>query len=62
MLAVAAAIIFGLALLFDLADIQSDPFDYATLVTLGLLLLSLHLAGFGGTAASWRARSRSRHR
>jgi hypothetical protein len=56
MLAIVAAIIFGLALLFDLADIQSDPFDYATLVTLGLLFLALHLAGVGTSAWSSRRR------
>lgn len=63
MFAVVAAIVFGLALLFDLADIQSDPFDYATLVTLGLLFVALHLAGLGGAApTSWRGRSRARRR
>ncbi|RAY13991.1 hypothetical protein DPM19_17035 [Actinomadura craniellae] len=62
MLATVAAIIFALALLFDLADISSDAFNYATLVTLGLLFLALHLAGFGtatGTTAgsrNWRRR------
>ncbi|REF00971.1 hypothetical protein DFJ69_6569 [Thermomonospora umbrina] len=65
MLAVVAAVVFGLALLFDLADIRSDPFDHATLVTLGLLFLALHLAGFGGpggSTASGRGRAWSRRR
>ena len=39
MFALAAAIVFGLALLFDLADVSSDAFDYATLVTVGLLVM-----------------------
>lgn len=59
MFAIVAAIVFGLALLFDLADIQSDPFDYLTLVTLGLLFIALHLAGFGATT-TWRGRGRAR--
>lgn len=54
MFAIAAAIVFGLALLFDLADVSSDAFDYATLVTLGLLFIALHLAGLG-TATNWRS-------
>ena len=57
MLAIGAAIIFGLALLFDLAEVNlGDAFTNATLVTLGLLLLALHLAGVGtaARARSWR--------
>jgi cell division protein FtsW (lipid II flippase) len=64
MLAVVAAIVFALALLFDLADVTSDAFDYQTLITLGLLLLALHLAGFGAST-NWRrswSRPRSRRR
>jgi uncharacterized membrane protein len=53
MMAVVAAIIFALALLFDLADVSSDAFNFATLVTLGLLFLALHMAGFG-TTTNWR--------
>lgn len=61
MLAILAAIVFGLALLFDLADVATDPFDYQTLVTVGLLLIALHLAGVGGTAG-WRGRAWNRRR
>ncbi|GAA3205388.1 hypothetical protein [Actinocorallia longicatena] len=61
MFAIAAAIVFGLALLFDLADVSSDAFDYATLVTVGLLFISLHLAGFG-TATNWRSGWNNRRR
>jgi hypothetical protein len=61
MLAILAAVIFGLALLFDLADVASDPFDYQTLVTVGLLLIALHLAGVGA-GANWRGRRRTNRR
>ncbi|WP_459546101.1 hypothetical protein [Nocardia sp. X0981] len=48
MLAVAAAVAFGLALVFDLADATlGDAITGGTLVIVGLLLISLHLAGFG---------------
>jgi hypothetical protein len=59
MLAVVAAFVFALALLFDLADVSSDAFNTGTLSTIGLLLIALHLAGYGG---SWRGWSRSRRR
>lgn len=58
MLAIVAAVIFALALLFDLADISSDAFNYATLVTLGLLFIALHLAGIGPGTYTWRRRRR----
>ncbi|MEW2359800.1 hypothetical protein [Spirillospora sp. NPDC029432] len=61
MLAIVAAVVFGLALLFDLADIASDPFDYQTLITVGLLLIALHLAGVGA-GSDWRTRGWSRRR
>ncbi|WP_063058687.1 hypothetical protein [Nocardia sienata] len=63
MLAIAAAVAFGLALLFDLTDASlGDSITGGTLVTLGLLLIALHLAGFGtasragatGRSWSWR--------
>jgi hypothetical protein len=57
MLAIAAAVVFGLALLLDLFEVDlGDAFTNATLVTLGLLLLALHLAGVGAAtrARSWR--------
>jgi hypothetical protein len=59
MLALVAAIVFAIALLFDLADVHSDAFNYATFVTLGLLFIALHLAGIG-TSTSWRGRARRR--
>ncbi|XVQ07690.1 hypothetical protein ACQP1W_34600 [Spirillospora sp. CA-255316] len=61
MLAIVAAAVFGLALLFDLADVASDPFDYQTLITVGLLLIALHLAGVGA-GTDWRRRGWTRRR
>jgi hypothetical protein len=58
MLAIVAAIIFGLALLLDLADVDvGDAFTNATLVTAGLFCLALHLAGVGA-AWQWRGAKR----
>ncbi|SES24688.1 MULTISPECIES: hypothetical protein [Lentzea] len=57
MLAIIAAVSFGLALILDLAKAGlGDVITVNTLVVLGLLLLALHLAGVGsGTRSfSWR--------
>ena len=59
MLAIVAAVIFGLALLLDWGNVHlGDAFTNQTLMTLGLLLLALHLAGVGSSARarswSWR--------
>lgn len=61
MLAIGAAIVFALALLFDLADVSSDAINNGTLTVLGLLLLALHLAGVGA-GTDWRSRGRGRAR
>ncbi|MGP4028065.1 hypothetical protein [Actinomadura sp. 3N407] len=61
MLAIAAAAVFALALLFDLADISSDAVNNGTLTLLGLLLIALHFAGIG-TSTNWRPRRRARTR
>ncbi|MFI0486050.1 hypothetical protein [Actinomadura sp. 9N215] len=61
MLAIVAAVVFGLALLVDLADVDSDVFTLQWLSVLGLLLLSLHLAGVG-TSFDWRNRGSYRRR
>lgn len=54
MLAIIAAVAFGLALLLDLADVSlGEVITLNTLVTLGLLLLALHLAGVGAGTRSW---------
>jgi hypothetical protein len=58
MLAIAAAVVFGLGLLLDWADANlGDAFTPTTLTMLGLLLLSLHFAGVGTTV---RGRTYSR--
>jgi hypothetical protein len=57
MLAIVAAICFGIALLVDWFGHSTDFFNYPTLDTLGLLFLALHLAGFG-TSYDWRAYGR----
>lgn len=54
MLAIVAAIIFGLALLLDLADANlGEAFDSTTLLMAGLLCLSLHMAGVGAGVRTW---------
>ena len=50
MLAIAAAVLFAVWLLLDLFDTNlgaPDLFNFSTMASLGLLLLSLYLAGFG---------------
>ena len=48
MLAIIAAVIFGLALLLDLADASiGSVITNGTLITAGLLCVALHLAGVG---------------
>ena len=48
MLAIAAAVVFGIYLVLDLLDVRStDLFNFPTFASLGLLLLSLYLAGVG---------------
>jgi hypothetical protein len=50
MLAIAAAIVFGFALLLDLFDTDlgaPDLFNPMTLLLIGMLLLALYLAGIG---------------
>jgi hypothetical protein len=57
MLAIVAAILFGLALLLDLVNIGlGGGITYDTLMYAGLLCLALHLAGVG---AGWRMRGRT---
>lgn len=49
MLAIVAAVVFGIAIVMDLAD-ASIGISAATVVTAGLLCLALHLAGVGGAS------------
>lgn len=55
-MAIVAAVVFGLALILDLAGASLGPIGTGTLVTLGLLLIALHLAGIGAARRSfnWR--------
>lgn len=57
MFAVVAAVLFGIALLLQLAGRDLGPvLDVATLTTAGLLCLALHLAGAGAGWRGWRRR------
>jgi len=50
MLAIAAAVVFAIWLLLDLFNTNlgaPDLFNFSTMASIGLLLLSLYLAGFG---------------
>jgi len=64
MLAIAAAVVFGIWLLLDLLDTNlgaPDLFNFETMATIGFLLLALYLAGIGsgprGTGATGSGRS-----
>ena len=59
MLAVIAAVIFGLDLLLDLANVSlGNTITTTTLLLAGLLCLALHLAGVGGPVPALAAGSR----
>lgn len=49
MVAIVAAVLFGLALLFQLAGIAVSVITADVLITAGLLCVALHLAGVGNT-------------
>ena len=51
MLAIIAAVVFGIYLILDLLNTNlgaPDLFNFPTMASIGLLLLSLYLAGVGG--------------
>jgi hypothetical protein len=54
MLAIVAAVLFGLALIFQLAGFALDRIDSQLLVVAGLLCLALFMAGVGTRSRSWR--------
>jgi hypothetical protein len=58
MLAVVAAVLFGLALIFQLAGLQIEVITSTLLVTAGLLCLALYFAGVGSRQVTYRRRSR----
>jgi len=47
MVAIIAAVLFGIALLFQLAGLAFGILTAETLITAGLLCVALHLAGIG---------------
>ena len=53
MFAIIAAVLFGLALIFDLTRTALGNINTTTLLLAGLLCLALHLAG---VLTSWRGR------
>jgi hypothetical protein len=58
--AIIAAVLFGLALILELAGRDLGPvLDQGTLTTAGLLCVALHLAG---VATAWRGRGWRRRR
>ena len=58
MLAVVAAVLFGLALLFELVGISLEVITSTVLVTAGLFCLALYFAGVGSRSVAYRRRSR----
>jgi hypothetical protein len=58
MLAVAAAVLFGLALLFELVGISVEVITSSLLTTAGLLCLALYFAGVGSRQVTYRRRTR----
>lgn len=58
MLAIIAAVIFGLGLLLDLLNIALGGINSMIFVLLGLCLLALHQAGIGtaSVGSGWRKR------
>lgn len=61
MMAVVAAVLFGLALIFQLADVSLELISAGVLTTAGFLFVALHLAGVP-KAGSWRGRRPWRRR
>jgi hypothetical protein len=57
MLATVAAVLFGLALLFELVGISIQVITSTLLVTAGLFCLALYFAGVGSRQVTYRRRS-----
>ncbi len=58
MLAIVAAVLFGLALLFQLVGISFEVITFDLLVTAGLFCLALYFAGLGSRQVTYRRRTR----
>ena len=56
MVAIVAAVLCGLALIFQLAGFALDRVSADVLVTAGLLSVALHLAGVGTARRGWSRR------
>ncbi len=56
MVAIVAAVLFGLALIFELAGYSVSVVTPTTLSTAGLLCIALHLAGIGTSRPARRSR------
>lgn len=58
MTAILAAVLFGLALIFQLAGFALDRITAEVLITAGLLCIALHLAGVGSAVPRRRGSRR----
>lgn len=59
MLAIAAAVLFGIAFILNAAEVATNHiFAPMSLVYLGLTLLALHVAGIGSGWSAGRSRNR----
>ncbi|MBN9101385.1 MULTISPECIES: hypothetical protein [unclassified Pseudonocardia] len=58
MVAIVAAVLFGLALIFELAGYSLSVLTPTTLSTAGLLCIALHLAGIGTSRPARRSSRR----
>lgn len=54
--AIAAAILFAIALILHLAHLSLGPLDETAFLLAGLLLTALHIAGIGTARRSYRRR------
>lgn len=54
MIAIVAAVLFVLALIFQIAGFALGPIGWQVLVTAGLLCMALHMAGIGSRSYSRR--------
>lgn len=58
MLAIVAAVLFLIALVFELAALALGVLDALVFITAGLLCLALHLAGVGSSSLRGQLRRR----
>jgi hypothetical protein len=58
MLAVVAAVLFALALLFELLGTSLERITSSVLITAGLFCVALYFAGVGSRSVAYRRRAR----